>query len=79
MIVLEYEARFHKLSGYGTMILPIKEERVRCLVRGLRMQLSIETQSLVTTGQSFWILVIMVILLSYYVVRPMEQQQMGSL
>ena len=53
MTVSEYEARFHELSMHATMILPTEEERVRCFVRGLRLQLRIETQSLVSAGRSF--------------------------
>lgn len=52
MIVFEYEARFHELSRHATMILPIREERIRCFVRGLRTQLRIETQPLVTVAIS---------------------------
>ncbi|XP_015169465.1 uncharacterized protein [Solanum tuberosum] len=53
MTVSEYEARFHELSRNAAMILPTKEETVRCFVRGLRLQLRIETQSLVSAGRSF--------------------------
>ena len=53
MTVSEYEARFHELSRHAAMILPTEEERVRCFVRGLRLQLRIETQSLVSAGRSF--------------------------
>ncbi|XP_015169165.1 uncharacterized protein [Solanum tuberosum] len=53
MTVLEYEARFHELSRHAAMILPTEEERVRCFVRGLRLQLRIQTQSLVSAGRSF--------------------------
>ncbi|XP_015159123.1 uncharacterized protein [Solanum tuberosum] len=53
MTVSEYEAQFHELSRHAAMILPTEEERVRCFVRGLRLQLRIETQSLVSAGRSF--------------------------
>jgi len=53
MSVAEYETRFHELSRYAEMILPTEEERVRCFVRGLRLQLRLETQSLVSAGRSF--------------------------
>ena len=53
MSVKEYETRLHELSRHAEMILPTEEERVRCFVRGLRLQLRLETQSLVSAGRSF--------------------------
>ncbi|KAK6791452.1 hypothetical protein RDI58_010533 [Solanum bulbocastanum] len=53
MMVSEYEVRFHELSRRATMILPTKEERVQWFVHWLRLQLQIETRSMVCTGHSF--------------------------
>jgi len=53
MSVAEYEIRFHELSCHADMILSTEEERVRCFVRGLRLQLRLETQSLVSVGRFF--------------------------
>ena len=50
MSVEEYENRFHELSRHADMILPTEEERVRCFVRGLRLQLQLETQSSVSAS-----------------------------
>lgn len=35
------------------MILPIEKERVHCFVRGLSLQLRIETKSMILVGRSF--------------------------
>ncbi|KAH0646331.1 hypothetical protein KY284_034215 [Solanum tuberosum] len=53
MSMAKYETRFHELSRHAGMILPTEEERIRFFVRGLRLQLRLETQSLVSAGQYF--------------------------
>ena len=53
MSVAEYATRFHDLSRHAEMILPTDEERVRCFVRGLRLQLRLETQLLISAARSF--------------------------
>lgn len=53
MTVYEYETRFHELSCHDIMIFPIKEDKVKCFVRGLRSQLQIESQYMVSAGHSF--------------------------
>lgn len=37
MSVAKYEVRYHELSRYATMILPMEYERILCFVRGLRL------------------------------------------
>lgn len=44
---------FHKLSPHSTMILHTKVERVQCFICGLRQQLRVEIQSIVSLGHYF--------------------------
>lgn len=37
MIVVEYDACFHKLASHAASILAMEFERVHCFVRGLRL------------------------------------------
>lgn len=53
MTISECEVKFHELSRHSTTILHTEEERVPCFMCGLRFQLRIETEPVVSTGRSF--------------------------
>lgn len=52
MLVAKYQNRFQQLSRHAKMLSFTQEERVRCFVRGLKLQHRLKTFSLVTTGLS---------------------------
>ncbi|WMV29409.1 hypothetical protein MTR67_022794, partial [Solanum verrucosum] len=47
-----YGTLFHDLIGRAMIIIPTKKKRVCCFVRGLRLQLQIEIESMVSAGLS---------------------------
>lgn len=53
MTMSEYDSRFHELSKHATMILPLEQEIVCFFVRGLKPQLRIETEPMISLGRAF--------------------------
>lgn len=53
MSIIEYEVRFYKLDRHASMILPNEYKCIGCFIRGMRLPICMETQSLVSMGRSF--------------------------
>ncbi|XP_069155717.1 uncharacterized protein [Solanum lycopersicum] len=54
MLVAEYEGKFHGLSRYASMILPIEAERVRRVFKGLIILIHLGVSEVATSGVSFY-------------------------